>query len=464
LTLIAFVVTVTTFGQSVAISDDGSVADASAILDVKSTTKGFLPPRMTVVQRDAIASPATGLQIWCSDCLEEAGITQIFNGSIWTDFTGPKGEKGDGSEQDTSGIEENSNMIKENSESINFLGDVKEATANKSIDGTFASNSDIKFPTEKATKTYVDGGEATLSNKTLTAISNTIAAKQLLSATTAIDIYASAAPTVGQVLTATSGSAATWQASKGQASGTTTGDMQYWNGTEWVVVAATVNEAATLQMIGGVPTWTGGSVPEPGTIRIKEQVWQERNLDVATYRDGYSIPQVENKSEWESLKTGAWCWYNNEATTGATYGKLYNWYALVGIWNEASLTDLSLRKTLAPDGWRVPDQSDFVKLITDQGGVSVAGDKLRQSGKSNWVTDRGDNSSGFTGLPGGDFSATTDNGFFYNKGILGAWGSITKSITDGSFQGFSINAYGSGETAYLHRPYNNVVSVRLIQE
>jgi hypothetical protein len=47
---------------------------------------------MTVVQRDAIASPATGLQIWC-DCLEEAGITQIFNGSIWTDFTGPKGER-----------------------------------------------------------------------------------------------------------------------------------------------------------------------------------------------------------------------------------------------------------------------------------------------------------------------------------------------------------------------------------
>jgi hypothetical protein len=75
---------------------------------------------MTVVQRDAIASPATGLQIWCSDCLEEAGITQIFNGSIWTDFTGPKGEKGDGSEQDTSGIEENSIMIKENSKVLIF--------------------------------------------------------------------------------------------------------------------------------------------------------------------------------------------------------------------------------------------------------------------------------------------------------------------------------------------------------
>jgi hypothetical protein len=36
-------------------------------------------------------------------------------------------------------------------------------------------------------------------------------------------------------------------------------NRRYWNGTVWVVVAATVNEAATLQMIGGVPTWTGGT-------------------------------------------------------------------------------------------------------------------------------------------------------------------------------------------------------------
>jgi hypothetical protein len=35
-------------------------------------------------------------------------------------------------------------------------------------------------------------------------------------------------------------------------------EIQYWNGTVWVVVAATVNETATLQM-GGVPTWTGGT-------------------------------------------------------------------------------------------------------------------------------------------------------------------------------------------------------------
>jgi predicted aspartyl protease len=42
-----------------------------------------------------------------------------------------------------------------------------------------------------------------------------------------------------------------------------TGAMNYWNGTAWVEIAPSVNEAATLQLIGGVPTWTGGTPPPP---------------------------------------------------------------------------------------------------------------------------------------------------------------------------------------------------------
>jgi uncharacterized protein (TIGR02145 family) len=50
--------------QSVGINADGSTANASAMLDVSSTTKGFLLPRMTTTQRDAITSAATGLVIF----------------------------------------------------------------------------------------------------------------------------------------------------------------------------------------------------------------------------------------------------------------------------------------------------------------------------------------------------------------------------------------------------------------
>jgi hypothetical protein len=51
----------------VAITTDNSAPDNSAMLDIKSTTKGILAPRMTFAQRDAIASPATGLLVFCTD-------------------------------------------------------------------------------------------------------------------------------------------------------------------------------------------------------------------------------------------------------------------------------------------------------------------------------------------------------------------------------------------------------------
>lgn len=55
------------YSQSVGVNTDGSIADVSSLLDVKSTTKGVLVPRMTLAQRNAIATPATGLLIYQTD-------------------------------------------------------------------------------------------------------------------------------------------------------------------------------------------------------------------------------------------------------------------------------------------------------------------------------------------------------------------------------------------------------------
>lgn len=57
--------------------------DVSSALDVVSTTKGFLPPRMDAIQRDAIVSPATGLIIFCTDCGGADGQPQYYNGRSW---------------------------------------------------------------------------------------------------------------------------------------------------------------------------------------------------------------------------------------------------------------------------------------------------------------------------------------------------------------------------------------------
>ena len=61
--------------------------DASSILDVNSTSKGLLPPRMTAAQRNAISSPVAGLMIWCTDC-GTSGDLQVYNGSDWVNFIG----------------------------------------------------------------------------------------------------------------------------------------------------------------------------------------------------------------------------------------------------------------------------------------------------------------------------------------------------------------------------------------
>src|SRR5450432_2047889 len=52
------------YGQNIAINELGSLPDTSAILDVSSTTKGFLTPRMTTTQQNAIPQPANGLLIY----------------------------------------------------------------------------------------------------------------------------------------------------------------------------------------------------------------------------------------------------------------------------------------------------------------------------------------------------------------------------------------------------------------
>lgn len=83
--IILLIFSTVTYSQ-VGINTDNSQPDSSAMLDVKSTKKGLLIPRMTLSERDAIANPAEGLMVFCTNCgrMGIAGALSIFTNGTWT--------------------------------------------------------------------------------------------------------------------------------------------------------------------------------------------------------------------------------------------------------------------------------------------------------------------------------------------------------------------------------------------
>ena len=162
------------------------------------------------------------------------------------------------------------------------------------------------------------------------------------------------------------------------------------------------------------------------TVKVEsydaDYCWMQSNLNVEHYTDGTPIPQVTDQTQWINLTTGAWCYYNNDPATGAVYGKLYNWYAVAGIYDTASLLDPTLRKKLAPIGWHIPDKNEWINLLRMyQGGVYSSAIRSRETGTIHWNTNYGTNLNGLTVLPGGQrrlsgtqyFISLRNNGNFW---------------------------------------------------
>jgi uncharacterized protein (TIGR02145 family) len=192
----------------------------------------------------------------------------------------------------------------------------------------------------------------------------------------------------------------------------------------------------------------------------------KQNLNVSKYSDGTPIPQVQDPTQWVNLTTGAWCYYNNDPANGAIYGKLYNWYAVAGIYDAASLANPALRKRLSPTGWHVPSNAEWTQLTDCLGGDALAGGKMKatgtlQAGTGLWQSPNTDatNESGFTGLPAGCFNAS---GVFLSIGDGGVWWSSSEDNTTSAWD--RILSYLNGNVSSINRPKRFGFSVRCIKD
>ena len=185
-------------------------------------------------------------------------------------------------------------------------------------------------------------------------------------------------------------------------------------------------------------------------ITIGGQTWAPKNLDVVTYRNGDPIPEVQAASTWSNLTTGAWCYYENNTANGTTYGKLYNWYAV----NDP--------RGLAPNGYHIPTDAEWTTLSSYLGGTVTAGGKMKEAGTSHWLSPNTNatNSSGFTGLPGGNRFGL--NGAFYNIGAGGFWWSSSENGTNDAWNR-ELN-YIDGKVSRYNYFKQNGFSVRCLRD
>ncbi|MEI6089224.1 MAG: FISUMP domain-containing protein [bacterium] len=176
------------------------------------------------------------------------------------------------------------------------------------------------------------------------------------------------------------------------------------------------------------------------TVKIGNHWWMAENLNVSHYRNGDLIPQVKDSTEWINLKTGAWCYYNNDPAMGAIYGKLYNWYAV----NDP--------RGLAPLGSHIASDSEWTEMVDSFGGYEIAGDKLKSTGS----IENGDglwldynvyatNESGFSALPNG---YRDDYGFFEVIGYNAFWWTSTVNLPANAWL-----RYLSFASTYVNRYY-----------
>ena len=152
------------------------------------------------------------------------------------------------------------------------------------------------------------------------------------------------------------------------------------------------------------------------------RAWEQYNLNTATYRDGTIIPEV--KIGWETLKYGAWRYYEDSEQNGTIYGRLYNWYAMMGIWQEESNPpteeQIANRKNIAPLGWSVPTNAEWLTLRASLGSYWTAGTVLKESGSEHWIPTGGTNTTNFTARPAGS-KASNNSTAFSGIGTRTSW-------------------------------------------
>ena len=194
------------------------------------------------------------------------------------------------------------------------------------------------------------------------------------------------------------------------------------------------------------------------TTVVDGLVWTTSNANHSTYRDGTTIPHITDKTEWDNATTGAWTYYAQDESNG--WGKIYNAYAIRGKNDNDPNTP---NKTFAPQGWRLPSQSNWLSLATmfkipPATSINInSGTALKST--TGWLSVPGNNHSGLNMKPYGYLAyGNTEDSWNNGVGLASTYFWAATAQQNNVYQ-ITMGVYDNGDgvqlvTNYTSTPYN----------
>ncbi|MBE0636946.1 MAG: fibrobacter succinogenes major paralogous domain-containing protein [Bacteroidales bacterium] len=290
-----------TLTAQVAITTDGSDPDGSAMLDVKSTDKGMLPPRMTEAQRDAIESPATGLMIYNTT----TNSLDFFNTVKWISIT------------ETGIVAQNLPPVASN---VSFSGTLE---VGETLTG------DYTYSDEE------DDLEGTSTFKWYRADD--------ISGTNQVEIGGANALTY-QPVTADAEKYISFTVIPVAQTGETTGEAVISNYQGGVFAC-------------GISQITDIDENDYNTLQIGTQCWMKENLNVGVMIHSTTGGTNSDGKQTDNSTLEKYC-YSNNTTNCNTYGGLYQWNEMM------QYVNIEGAQGICPEGWHIPTDGEWTDLTT----------------------------------------------------------------------------------------------------
>ena len=386
--------------SQVSINTNGDPPDNSAMLDIRSTSKGLLIPRMTQDEISAIENPANGLQAFCTT--DNKLYIFLTSANRWKEISFGTGE-----------------LLPPATYSIGGGG----SCSNSDINGTFWAGVTLTsshYVTIQADVSVI--GTYSVTTNIVNGYSFSAAGEFSTTGLQNINLTGTGTPLTAQTDPFT--------VTASNSGGTCSFNVFVW------------------ASCPGMPTILYGDKTY-NTIQIAGQCWIGENLNIGNRING-STYQTNNGIIEKHC-------FNDIEDSCTVYGGLYQWNEMMQYVTTAGA------QGICPPGFHIPTVTEWDVLRDNLGGQSVAGGAMKETGTRFWISPNtgASNSSGFSDRGAGTFRHTPYN-YFYLLREAGIFWSSTQ--TSSSYAYRRDTHYSSAELSPYNCEKDESFSVRCIKD